>query len=957
MSGMLRTAMAFTVVLILAGSITAEIPRQINYQGMLIDKDSGEPLAGTLPMTFRLYDDQSAGSLLWTESQGVTANSEGVFSAILGEVTPVDVSFQGSVWLEVEVDGEILLPRRHLTSVPYSFYAQHADSAGRAEIAALSQDSDSLGGYASGEFIMKGEIGVITGEMIVGGADSGLDADMLDGLHADAFSDTGHHHDDRYFLQDSLRSEGTVNDAANPVDWSRLKNVPAGFADGSDDGGGGSGDGHSLDASDGSPVDAVYVNQSGEVGIGTTDPDDLLHIYKDTTVGVGLTIENPNTGASSAERIVFKNEDGAFAGITAYDDNHASNPGRLLLYNNRPDGVLGLAADGTIVATIKDGNLGVLQSDPLYRLDVNGIARVSGFTMATGAGTGKVLTSDPTGYATWQAPAAQPDGDWTVDGDDLLASVSGNVCIGDVESNQMYPIHIRRDTNDFVLIEIENQNTGMSSAEGILFRHEGGGTSLLACYDDDNVQYPGQMVLRSGKGSRQLHIMSHLKTCMFADSSGYVSIGRIDPENLLHVEGPGTQPGGVTGYGEVSARVRTTGGSHSALAVDAIADRDAIVYLAEDGDAVWDLRNDDSDGSKFQLRYHGGIGLSGKFLTVDSTGNAGIGTIYPDQKLHIYENSPGEVSYGLKLDNPGETAETSTGILFKVDGGGSGRGKGALVYERIDTWNRGDFHILQNDGVNSDQVGLGDEVMTIRHNGCVGIGTTIPSSKFEVQSTATSGRLCFFKQSSGSNAADVIRAETAGSGNALSGSSQGGRGVVGHSATDYAGYFSGDVYVSGSINKAACAFVIDHPLDPENKILRHNCVESPEHLLIYRGKVSLNDDGEGFVEMVDYFDAVARAEEASIHLTSVGRPFLTGAQWSPEFDGFTVYGEANREVFWEVLAERDDPVVRQIALPVEEDKGPENKLCDRGELLNPAAYGYPEAMGRDYELLRSLSGE
>jgi hypothetical protein len=203
----------------------------------------------------------------------------------------------------------------------------------------------------------------------------------------------------------------------------------------------------------------------------------------------------------------------------------------------------------------------------------------------------------------------------------------------------------------------------------------------------------------------------------------------------------------------------------------------------------------------------------------------------------------------------------------------------------------------------------------------------------------------------------VIRAETAGSGNALSGSSQDGRGVVGHSATDYAGYFTGDVYVSGSINKAACSFVIDHPLDPENKILRHNCVESPEHLLIYRGKVRLNSDGEGVVQMVDYFDAVAREEEASIHLTPVGRPFLTGAEWEAEFTGFVVYGDPDREVFWEVLAERDDPVIRRAALPVEEMKGPANKLCDRGKLLNPGAYGYPEAMGQDYELLQGPAGD
>jgi hypothetical protein len=40
--------------------------------------------------------------------------------------------------------------------------------------------------------------------------------------------------------------------------------------------------------------------------------------------------------------------------------------------------------------------------------------------------------------------------------------------------------------------------------------------------------------------------------------------------------------------------------------------------------------------------------------------------------------------------------------------------------------------------------------------------------------------------------------------------------------------------------------------------------------------------------------------------------------------------------------------MRQLARPVEEDKGPDNKYCDRGELLYPTAYGYPETMGRDY---------
>jgi len=170
-----------------------------------------------------------------------------------------------------------------------------------------------------------------------------------------------------------------------------------------------------------------------------------------------------------------------------------------------------------------------------------------------------------------------------------------------------------------------------------------------------------------------------------------------------------------------------------------------------------------------------------------------------------------------------------------------------------------------------------------------------------------------------------------------------------NSTDGYAGYFTGDVHVNGSLSKSSGSFLIDHPLDPENKLLRHNFVESPENLLIYRGVTRLDAHGEGQVELPDYFIALTLEREASIQLTPVEIPFVSAYAWGPRFDRFTIRGEPERDVSWVVYAERDDPVIRRLGRPVEEEKGPSNKYCDKGKLLDPESYGYPKTMGRDYE--------
>jgi len=187
----------------------------------------------------------------------------------------------------------------------------------------------------------------------------------------------------------------------------------------------------------------------------------------------------------------------------------------------------------------------------------------------------------------------------------------------------------------------------------------------------------------------------------------------------------------------------------------------------------------------------------------------------------------------------------------------------------------------------------------------------------------------------------------------------GGYGVYGAitNGNGYGGGFFGDIIVMGDVEKNNCYFLIDHPLDPENKLLRHSCVESPENLLMYRGRVILDANGTGTAALPDYFTALADERGSSVHLTPRGQPFPTGYDWNSSGDLLIIFGEAGREVSWMVLAERDDPVARHRARPVEEDKGPDSRYCDRGIFLFPVAYGYPIERAKDYRYLKITGKE
>jgi hypothetical protein len=99
------------------------------------------------------------------------------------------------------------------------------------------------------------------------------------------------------------------------------------------------------------------------------------------------------------------------------------------------------------------GSIGIGTPSPSEKLEVIGSIKASGFVLSTGAGAGKVLTSDAGGNATWQTVSGLSAAGWSFGGNAVSASSS----IG-TTSNYDLP---------FVTNNIERMRIGANGAVGI----------------------------------------------------------------------------------------------------------------------------------------------------------------------------------------------------------------------------------------------------------------------------------------------------------------------------------------------------------------------------------------------------------------------------------------------------------------------------------------------------------
>ncbi len=130
--------LALLLSLALAASAhAAGTPPTISFVARLAD--GGTPITGAHDLVLALFDAQTGGTQVWTESRtGVQIPADGLLYLDLGSVTPLDANvFAGAKrYLEVTIDGQITTPRIVIESTPYAIRSGEATHAG---------DSDTLG--------------------------------------------------------------------------------------------------------------------------------------------------------------------------------------------------------------------------------------------------------------------------------------------------------------------------------------------------------------------------------------------------------------------------------------------------------------------------------------------------------------------------------------------------------------------------------------------------------------------------------------------------------------------------------------------------------------------------------------------------------------------------------------------------------------------------------------------
>jgi len=398
----------------------------------------------------------------------------------------------------------------------------------------------------------------------------------------------------------------------------------------------------------------------------------------------------------------------------------------------------------------------------------------------------------------------------------------------------------------------------------------------------------------------------------------------------------------------------------------------AIIHDGTGTGQYIDLANTTTTGTALSLD-HDGLGR-GQQVTLDNTANTlfGLGIFHSGTGTGVYSESVGDAVYGYTtgttatagtfvVDNvAADTNSTGMFVVYDGTGGGGAGGGNALEVSHGGTNGNAVDIFLGDPSISAGPANTTSEYdgLTVAHM-ATGTSPTAGLSKSAISASNNSADPTLLVFNNGNEEGSGIESFVTPNTNdpyAIYGQSSGGPsagygfGVKGHGGwygvygddAGGAGWSTYGVYSGTDLGATgAKTFLIDHPLDPENKALRHYSVESNEITNMYRGIVTLDATGQAVVKLPNYF--YAANTEPSYQLTAIGTPIQPYVLKEVTNNQFTVAGKPNTKVSWTIYAKRNDPTIRYF-----NEKG---KKYDQEEVNKPARmrgkYYTPEAYGKD----------
>ncbi len=493
-----------------------------------------------------------------------------------------------------------------------------------------------------------------------------------------------------------------------------------------------------------SPTDVLTLSYKGNVGIGTTSPEDYrVHITSDALGTASMLLLN-NSFTNSNPHIRIQNDARHYTiqTVGARNDNFEimdstvgsdasavrlaiDTSGNVGIGTTTPSHLLTVVGDvnlnNTLYVNKTAGKVGIKTADPSYNLDVRGGNEVLANFQGTGSpriqfydGTNNALVIGTSGGAGFLVESGQAIGTGlNVKGNKIgintttpsqLLEVAGNANVtGTLYAETFNPSNVVTSTLNVsgqTLLATSSGRVGIGTAAPFsnhrLTINQGGdayGIKITNPANSQNLTLGATDPEIAAQGGN-LYIRATPNNIFLADNGGNIGIGTTSPSSKLHIKGAFSN--------QDALRLENTGNN-------------TYIQFASGESNVWTTGIDDVDDTGGN-DFYWFLSPSVRMMIKDN-GNVGIGTTSPGQPLHI--NSSG--SAVIRLDALGD----SDNIGYVFNNGtyvGLGSNAGTTGHKLLVSRNAPD-----------------NALVIAGSSGNVGIGTANPTGIFHIN--ATSGHL------------------------------------------------------------------------------------------------------------------------------------------------------------------------------------------------------------------------